>query len=273
MCFISPELCLLGNKDMKTEIKTFIFSLLLHLVIVGSAVSFAEIPLPPSKPVLIDFTVENARIADHEASKPDSGGAPPPPRVAPAPKVKTAKAQPAPTVPKSLLEPVATPVPLEISAEAVPVAAPVIAAPVQAIPPAIAHTVTASSMYGNGRVGSGTGTVSGSGTAASDSVSQGESAETLRMRYLKEHFAYIRDLVAGNLKFPGLARRMGWSGKLAVEFVVRQDGTADTVRILKSSGVPLLDSDARDTVMRSAPFPKPPVSARLVLPIEYILEN
>ncbi|QEM68962.1 energy transducer TonB [Geobacter sp. FeAm09] len=75
------------------------------------------------------------------------------------------------------------------------------------------------------------------------------------------------------MRYPGLARRMGWSGTLLIEFVVQKDGSADMVRIVSSSGVPLLDRDARETVLKSAPFPKPPVSATLRFPMEYKLEN
>lgn len=101
---------------------------------------------------------------------------------------------------------------------------------------------------------------------------RGESAEALRERYLRQHFGYIRDLINNNLRYPGRARRMGWSGALKVEFVVRVDGSVEAIRIVKSSGVPLLDCNAMETVRRSAPFPKPPISARLIIPVEYLLE-
>jgi protein TonB len=100
----------------------------------------------------------------------------------------------------------------------------------------------------------------------------GKSMESLKAHYLKDHFAYIRTLISGNLRYPVKARRMGWSGKLTVELIVRESGEADTIRVVKSSGILLLDSDAEETVRRSSPFPKPPVSARLLIPVEYVLE-
>ena len=112
----------------------------------------------------------------------------------------------------------------------------------------------------------------GEDAAGKASGPSGKSAESLRARFLKEHLAYIRNMIAEHLRYPSQARRMGWSGKLTIEFVIRESGGVDTIRVVKSSGFPLLDRDAEDTVRRSAPFPKPPVSARLVIPVEYLLE-
>ena len=100
----------------------------------------------------------------------------------------------------------------------------------------------------------------------------GDSAESRQTQYLKEHFTYIRNTIAANLRYPSKARKMGWNGKLAIEFVILESGTVDKIRVTRSSGIPLLDSDAEETVRRSAPFPKPPVSARLVIPVEYVLK-
>lgn len=257
---------------MNTDVKTFLVSLVLHLVVVGSAVSFAGMPTLREKPVLIDFTI-NGTIAEQAVKKSDPGEAPPPPRSLPAPKVKTVRSHPVSSEPQPHPEPVAAPVPMEASPAAVPVAAPVATAPAQPVPAANNSNVVASSIFGSGHTVRGIGTPGGSGVNSPGNGPKGESTETLRMRYMKKHFAYIRDLVAANMRYPGLARRMGWSGKLTVEFVVQKDGSATTIRVVNSSGVPLLDSDARDTVVRSGPFPKPPVSARLVIPVEYKLEN
>ncbi|OGW20041.1 MAG: hypothetical protein A2077_04645, partial [Nitrospirae bacterium GWC2_46_6] len=40
-----------------------------------------------------------------------------------------------------------------------------------------------------------------------------------RARYLKEHFAYIRDLIMKSISYPRIARKMGWEGKVVVSFV------------------------------------------------------
>ncbi len=140
-------------------------------------------------------------------------------------------------------------------------------APVAVLSGGAAGTAAQPGQGGRGTTGGTGADVTGTGGGT-----RGESAETLRERYLRQHFGYIRDLINNNLRYPGRARRMGWSGALKVEFVVRVDGSVEAIRIVKSSGVPLLDCNAMETVRRSAPFPKPPVSARLIIPVEYLLE-
>lgn len=99
-----------------------------------------------------------------------------------------------------------------------------------------------------------------------------DTTETEQKRYLHEHFAYIRNRIGKELRYPRQAVRMGWSGRVTVTFMVLLDGSVSELRVSGSSGVPLLDSNALDTVRKAAPFPKPPVSARLVMPMDYILE-
>ncbi|RQW89421.1 MAG: energy transducer TonB [Geobacter sp.] len=258
---------------MNTEAKSFLFSFALHLTVLAAAVSFTGMPAPQKAPILIDFTVESVQGTKKENIKNDPGGAPPSRPAAPARHPIVAKPLPVLANPDSFPERDTEPTPLEASPEAAPLAQ---TTAVAQLPPVSAATAGSSSFtsrrQGNGS-GTGTGSGHGSGADQSGGEENGESAETLRMRYLRKHFAYIRDQVAGNLRYPVLARRMGWSGRLSVEFVVQRDGTANNVRIVRSSGVPFLDSDARNTVIQSAPFPKPPVSARLVIPVEYVLEN
>lgn len=126
-------------------------------------------------------------------------------------------------------------------------------------------------------VGSGTGSGSGSGSGggAGDSAGPGrgsESVESLRERYLREHFAYIRDLILKNLEYPPLARRMGWQGALTVSFVVRETGQAEKIRILRSSGHEVLDRNVVQTIKEVQPFPRPPIRAELRIPVVYGLE-
>jgi protein TonB len=256
---------------MNREMKSFLFSSALHLCIVAAAVSFAGVPAPDKTPVLIDFTVQSGPGTKKDSGRNNPGGAPPSRHVAAVRRPNIAKPQPAPAEPDTPRPAEVVTSTLQASAEAAPVAP----SPAPQVAATAVASGAASGTQGSGGVGGGSGTGRGSGSDGSGGGGdqKGESAETLRMRYLKEHFAYIRDLVAGNLRYPVLARRMGWRGRLAVEFVIQRDGTANNVRIVRSSGVPLLDNDARNTVIKSAPFPKPPVSARLVIPVEYILED
>jgi len=254
---------------MRTDVKAYLISSLLHFIAVGSAISFAVLLSSPQTQTFADFTIEPGQGAAAETRKLNNAS-PPLPRASHI--RQRAQKQPLPVVapPRETLESPVTPetesVVMSTAHEAAPVA--VAAAPVQAT-----DTVLSAGM-GTGLPGtSGNGGRGIIGDSGNGNGLAGESAEALRARYLKEHFAYIRDLIAKNLRYPGLARRMGWSGKLAVEFVVRGSGAVDAIRVVKSSGIPLLDSDAEETVRRSAPFPKPPVSARLLIPVEYVLEN
>jgi protein TonB len=258
---------------MNTETKSFLFSFALHMSVMAVAVSFAGMPMSKDTPVLIDFTVESGQGTKKVSTINDPGGTPPSRHAISARRSRTSKSLPVISKPAPALARDVAPPPLEDSSEAVPIA-PTTA--VAQLPPSSASTTgggsSDSTRPGNGS-GTGTGSGHGSGVDETGGDGKGESAEALRMRYLMKNFAYIRDLVAGNLRYPLLARRMGWSGRLAVEFVVLRDGTAKNVRVVRSCGVPLLDSDARNTVIKSAPFPKPPVCARLVIPVEYVLEN
>ncbi|HBL23456.1 MAG TPA: hypothetical protein DDZ40_04995 [Deltaproteobacteria bacterium] len=123
---------------------------------------------------------------------------------------------------------------------------------------------TASSPGAGGGVGSGYGRGFGNGRGAADS--------SLKLQYLKEHFAYIRDLITKNLSYPHMARKMGWRGRVVVAFIIRENGTVENTHVIKSSGYEVLDSNTLKTIAEVQPFPKPPVKAELVIPIVYKLE-
>jgi len=66
-----------------------------------------------------------------------------------------------------------------------------------------------------------------------------------------------------SLRYPAEARRNGIRGEVHVAFVVSKSGGAGSVRIVRSSGSPVLDRAALDTVRRAAPFPAiPPAAGR-----------
>ncbi|OPY90079.1 MAG: Gram-negative bacterial tonB protein [Syntrophus sp. PtaU1.Bin208] len=100
-----------------------------------------------------------------------------------------------------------------------------------------------------------------------------ESLDALKNRYLREHFAYIRDLILKNLNYPPMARKNGWQGKVRVSFIIREDGRVEGIRIIESSGYLVLDRNVVETVREVQPFPKPPVRAELVIPVTYALKT
>jgi protein TonB len=120
--------------------------------------------------------------------------------------------------------------------------------------------------------GGGVGNEEGSGIGSHEGKGKGDLLESLKNRYLREHFAYIRDLILKNLTYPAVAKRFGWQGKLLVSFIVRENGEAERIKILKSSGYAVLDTNVVETIRDVQPFPKPPIKAELIIPIAYVLK-
>lgn len=119
-------------------------------------------------------------------------------------------------------------------------------------------------------IGSGMG---GRGNGTGFGQDPGRGVNSLKKAYFKEHFAFIRDLVLKNLSYPSVARRMGWTGHLTVSFVISEGGSAENIRIVRSSGYKVLDENAMSTIKSLQPFPNPPVKAEIVIPIEYKIER
>ena len=96
---------------------------------------------------------------------------------------------------------------------------------------------------------------------------------SLKETYITQHFEYIRDRILKSLFYPRIARKMGWEGKIIVSFVVYGDGHVEHVKILESSGFKILDKNTVKIIKKASPFPRPPVKAELIIPIEYKLEQ
>jgi protein TonB len=95
------------------------------------------------------------------------------------------------------------------------------------------------------------------------------SHEQLQGKYRSEHFAYIKKIIQENITYPAQAKRMQWSGTCQLSFVVLESGQVTDIRILKSTGHSLLDDNVAETIRRVAPFTRPPVSVRLIIPFTY----
>lgn len=69
----------------------------------------------------------------------------------------------------------------------------------------------------------------------------------------------VRARLGARLVFPALARELGLRGTVTVRFVIEADGSVDpdSIVVEASSGSPLLDRAAVETVERAAPFPAP----------------
>ena len=130
-----------------------------------------------------------------------------------------------------------------------------------AVPQAGDGTNSDASGTGSGGFGGGIGTGGGGG-----------SAQELRNKYLSEHFAYIKNIIQENIIYPPVAQRMGWQGKVIIDFVITEKGNATDIKIAKSSGFVVLDDNVIKTVKAVSPFPKPPIKAGLRVPIIYRLK-
>lgn len=104
-----------------------------------------------------------------------------------------------------------------------------------------------------------------------DPAPAGISVESVKQRYLKEHFNYIRDLIQNKLTYPRIARKMGWTGKVVISFVISTDGNVKDINITEGSGFEMLDKNTIETVKKTSPFPRPPVEAQLLIPVTYKL--
>lgn len=112
----------------------------------------------------------------------------------------------------------------------------------------------------------------GSDTASSGSPGVGPADEAAqRTAYVSEYFLFIKERIVKNLVFPPAARSMGWSGRVLVSFVVCRDGQVSEIRVIESTGYPVLDRSVVNTIRKVAPFPKAPVEAELTMPIVYRL--
>jgi TonB family protein len=114
--------------------------------------------------------------------------------------------------------------------------------------------------------------ISGKGTNMASSGGYGNGDSDIlnrKKRYLKENFAYIRDLIQRKVTYPKLARQMGWEGKVTVSFIVKSDGNAKDIKIKNSSGIEILDRSSIDAIEKASPFPRPPAEAQIIIPISY----
>nr|MBF0221131.1 energy transducer TonB [Desulfobulbaceae bacterium] len=89
--------------------------------------------------------------------------------------------------------------------------------------------------------------------------------------YTKTQFKHIQQSIQQLVNYPRTARRMGWEGKVVLEFIICKDGTVKDIGIVESSGFKALDKNAVNTIKKAAPFPIPPIAAKLVIPVVYRL--
>lgn len=249
---------------MSREIKAFVLSTGLHAIIVISLFAVGN-TITYTKPILIDFNLEEIDTVKEGIKK--STSSPRHERVRKEEK-RIEPQKPVKEMVKKEVEPIReSPVTDTFSEEQAPVP------PVtQKVLSSLAETGKESKSSISEAEGT-PATSSGNNRAIETAASGGtiDSTEKARQRYLKEHFTYIRDIITRNISYPFMARKMGWSGKVTVSFVITEDGSVRDIKIIESSGFDVLDRNAAETVRRVSPFPKPPVRAEVIVPVVYRL--
>ena len=110
-----------------------------------------------------------------------------------------------------------------------------------------------------------------------ETVSEGVSGKA--MAGAAEHgvrgrdFSYIKQLLQRNLKYPNIARRMGWEGKVVVRFIIACNGSVRSIEVVETSGKALLDKNAVDVIKKAVPFPKHNIETKVLIPIVYSLSE
>lgn len=228
---------------MNYRLKGFSFSFVVHLAVLILVIALNSSMVRFSKPVVIDFSLEDS------SQKGD-------PEIPPAPKNREVKTR-EPEQPK----------PVAVKQEQVAATSETAAesqAPVPASRPSASVQPAADSSSFTSNIAKAEG-------KASPAYGQGNPVEGIKQSYLREHFAYIRNIVQQRLSYPKIARKMGWEGKVIISFVVCPDGHAKDITIREGSGIELLDKNAVVAVQQASPFPRPPVEAQLIIPISYSL--
>ena len=98
-----------------------------------------------------------------------------------------------------------------------------------------------------------------------------EVEQNLRMGYVKNNFSYIQKRIKRYLVYPSQAKRTGIKGRVTLLFTINMDGSIKDIQVETSSGHEILDEAAKTALLTAAPFPPPPVSAQIVIPIDFKL--
>jgi protein TonB len=86
-----------------------------------------------------------------------------------------------------------------------------------------------------------------------------------------ERLAEIRRRIQAALVYPATARRRGLEGVARVQFEIGAAGRADRIAVVRSSGHPLLDRAARESVAAAGELPR--VYGRLQVPVQFSLRD
>jgi protein TonB len=225
---------------MNKEWPAFGTSLFLHLLVLAGLFALGSDLVPPH------------RLEHYEVDLSAFFASP----VSPSPVQKPAPVPPVPAKQKSPSPPIATPVPVakpavqKVSAAALPPSA-------EAVLPESASTAIAPP--------------AAAPSLAAPPVDPAASYALQVQRYGDAQLSLIREKVSREVRYPLMARRQGWVGRVTVEFTVQLSGEVGALRVAESSGYPMLDRQALLAVKAASPFSPPPVVATLNLPVAFEL--
>ncbi len=100
----------------------------------------------------------------------------------------------------------------------------------------------------------------------------GSGGSSRTQAYLQHNFDALLRKIRWTLVYPPQAKNARIQGTVEVIFIVRADGAASGVSVSKSSGEPLLDAAAVAAIFAASPFPPPPSSIKLAVPIVFVLK-
>lgn len=102
------------------------------------------------------------------------------------------------------------------------------------------------------------------------------SLNTTEFKYIS-YFSKLKDRIKMVWKYPEAAKIAGIQGRLTLQFVINGDGSLRYVKVLNSSGIPILDDEAVKAVRKAAPFYAIPSdlgeNLNVVANFEYILSS
>ncbi len=81
----------------------------------------------------------------------------------------------------------------------------------------------------------------------------------------------IRDAIEKAIIYPPIARKRGIEGTVTAEFTINNKGYPENIKIVYSSGFNILDSAAKNTIVKAAPFPV--VKGDIEVPITFRLRK
>jgi protein TonB len=242
----------------------FLQAILLHVLLAGGMIAFGRLTPAPEPVIYLNFEMlelaadpaPESRRLEQEAAAPNPAPSPPKP-------VQSAPVKAQPVIPASKkVFPVPKPAPVPVSINPAPEK------------PETQDTPEPAASSSSSLESSSTSATADQGqpSGASTKEDAGEAALSVDEQYRRANFSAIRDSILGNLHYPILARRRGWSGQVELSFTIDPDGNVNGLKVLTSSGFPVLDEQAMTAIRRSAPFtPPPPRKVELVMPVTFRL--